>query len=227
MTAEYHLDMEAFSLDEFRHILETERLLPSEAILRDRLAERFSTLESMGIRHMADLTAAIKTKTKLERFAQASGLSKEYLVVLRRRAGSYTPRPIPLQKLVGVDPEVVERLAAVSVRDTRQLFERAKSKAGRSALAREAGVSDDAVLELTKLSDLARPPYVGPAFARLLYEAGVVSIAMLADMDAHELHECLAEAKARTGVYRAALPGVEDMAAWLASVRRLPPAVEY
>lgn len=59
------------------------------------------------------------------------------------------------------------------------MFERAKRKQDRAGLSRLANVPDDAMLELVKLSDLARPPYVGPVFARLLYETGVDTIAKL------------------------------------------------
>jgi hypothetical protein len=227
MANDYHMDLEAFSLAEYRRALETGRLIPSEVILRDGLAERFARLESMGIRSLAGLTAALRTKKKLERFAEQSGIPKDYLTVLRRRAGSYAPRPIALNKLIGIDPGVVERLAEVGVKDTRQLFERAKTVEGRAALAIQADVPEGVMLELTKLSDLARPPYVGPIFARLLYESGIDTIEKLSAMDAQELYDRLVETKVKTGVYRAPIPGVEDMATWLQPVGRLPRVVEY
>jgi hypothetical protein len=223
----YYIDLEQFSLERFQHVLETGRLLPSEAILREGLAEHFAALASNGIRNLADLTSALRTKKKLERFAEASGVPIAYLTVLRRRAGSYTPRPIPLKKLIGVDPGTIDRLAALGVKDTKQLFERARRKADRDELARRAGLSDGEILELVKLSDLARPPYVGPAFARLLHETGVDTLAKLSHESPEGLRAKLVATKARTGTYRAAIPGIDDMVSWLEAVRELPQSIEY
>jgi hypothetical protein len=227
MACDYHIDLESITLDELRTILETGRLLPSEAILKEDLAGRFAVLESMGIRNLQELSEALKTKKRLQQFAQESGLPAEYLTVLRRRAGSYAPKPIPIRKLIGPDPDHVERLAQEGVKDTQQLFDRAKSVPDRAALADQAHIPEGAMLELVKLSDLARPPYVGPAFARLLLESGVDTIAKLAAQTPEGLYRVLVATKAQTGTYRAPIPGVEDMASWLATVRRLPQVVEY
>jgi hypothetical protein len=226
MANQYHMDLERFSLEQFKHILATQRLLPSESILREELPERFATLESMGIQNLADRTGALSTKAKLERFSQASGLPQDYLTMLRRRARSYTPRPIPLKKLPGIDPEHVDRLAALGIANTMQLFERAAYEGDRAELSRMADVPADAMLELVKLSDLARAPYVGPAFARLLYETGVDTIAKVSQQSSEALREKLVATNSERRLYRAAIPGVEDMASWLRSVRELPQVVE-
>ena len=227
MKSQYYIDLEQFSLKEFKHVLETGRLLPSESVLKEEISERFAALESMGIKSLKDLTAALSTKKKLERFSKESGLPRDYLTILRRRAGSYTPRPMPLKKLPGIDSEHVERLAALGIKDTKQLFDRAKSKEDRAELSELADVPDDAVLELVKLSDLARPPYVGPVFARLLYETGVDTIARLSEQPPEAFREILIATNAEKEIYRAPIPGDEDLASWLETVRQLPQAIEY
>jgi hypothetical protein len=216
------MDLEQFSLAQLRDILETGRLLPSESVLKEDLPERFAALESMGIKNLKDLTGASSTKKKLERFSQESGLPKEYLTVLRRRAGSYTPRPIPLKKLPGIDPEHVERLATLGIKDTKQLYERATTKQDRAELSKMADVPDDAMLELVKLSDLARPPYVGPVFARLMYETGIDTIAEVSQQSPEALYEILTVTNNEKQIYKAPIPGGEDLASWLETVRLLP-----
>ena len=227
MANPYHTDLERFSLERFKHILETGRLLPSESILKEEVPDRLAVLESMGIRNLEDLTAALGTKKKLERFSQESGLPKEYLTILRRRAGSYTPRPRPLKKLPGNDPEHAERLAELGIKDTKQLFERAKHKQDRAELSKLAHVPDDAMLELVKLSDLARPPYVGLVFARLLYETGVDTIAKLSQQSPEAFREILVVTNNEKEIYKAPIPGGDDLASWLETVRQLPQAIEY
>ena len=39
MANQYHMDMEQFSLKQFREVLETGRLLPSESILKEEIAD--------------------------------------------------------------------------------------------------------------------------------------------------------------------------------------------
>lgn len=226
MASQYHIDLEQFTLDQFRQDLETGRLLPSEAVLAEKLAERFTVLSAIGIENLRDLAAGLSTKKKRERFAQESGLPIGFLTVLRRRVNSYEPRPIPLAKLPGIDPGHIGRLASVGIKDTMRLFDCAKDELDRAQLARQTEVPDDVLLELLKLSDVARAPYVGPAFARLLIESGVDTIARLAAQSPESLRERLVATKHETGVYRASIPGVEDMASWLNTVRRLPRAIE-
>ena len=227
MTSQYHMDLTQFRLAQFRHVLETSELLPSEQILGEELPERFATLASMGINNLQDLTAALRTKKKLAQFAQESGLPQDYLTVLRRRAGTYTPRPVPLQRMPGVDPVAVERLAGVGIKDSRQLFARVQTRQERDDLAAQAGVPGKALLVLTKLSDLVRAPYVGPVFARLFYEASVDTLGKLATSPPDELAARIRAVNEEKGLTKAALPTAEHMASWLEIVSMIPRAIEY
>lgn len=226
MAGQYHTDLRRFSLERYKRILQTGPLLPSESVLGEEIPERFAVLESMGIGNLKDLTDALSTKKKRERFSQESGLPQDYLTVLRRRAGSYTPRPIPLRKLLGIDPAYIERLAAAGIKDTKQLFEQAQLRQDRTELSGRADVPEDVMLELVKLSDLARPPYVGPVYARLLYETGLDTIAVLSTQQPEALRERLLATKQEKGIYKAAIPSVEDFRSWLEIVRALPQAIE-
>ena len=91
MAEQYHVDLERFSLEKFRHILETGHVLPSHRILKDKISERFAALESMGISNLQELIDALSTKKKIERFSQESGLPQDYLEILKRRTRIYTP----------------------------------------------------------------------------------------------------------------------------------------
>jgi hypothetical protein len=226
MMGAYYRDLETISLEELQQVLETGRLLPSERILREDVPGRIGALASKGIQNLKDLHDALRTKKRLQQFAQQSGLPTEYLTVLRRRAGSYTPRPVPLKKLPGIEAEHIEQLVASGIKDTKQLWERAAGLQDRTELAKEAGVPGEVLLELVKLSDVARAPWVGPAFARLLVDSGVDTIAKLSQQSADGLREQLIATNAETQVYRAPVPGGEDMAHWLDLVRQLPVALE-
>jgi len=227
MDSQYHMELSQFSLQQLRHIVESGDLLPSEQILREEVHQRFAILESMGIRSLKDLMGALSTKRKLERFALESGLPPKYLTILRRRTGLYTPRPAPLKKLPRIAPQYVERLAMVGVKDTRQLFERGKTAQDRAALATEAGVPERVVLELVKLSDLVRAPFVGPVYARWFYEAGADTLEKLAASQAGDLCERMRQVNEDQELTRVQVPAADEMASFLEFIQRIPLAIEY
>jgi hypothetical protein len=226
MDNQYGMDLARFSLDRFRHVLETGTLLPSEQILAEDMADRFEVLASMGIPNLQDLTDRLGTKKKLAHFVVESGLPEKYLVVLRRRAGTYAPKPVPLDKLPGVDHAHVERLAAGGIKHSKHLFERAISRKDRAELAAQADVPKDALLELVKLSDLVRAPYVGPVYARLIYETGADTLEKLAESSPDELLARMIAVNEEQQITKAALPD-EDLGPWLETVKLIPKVIEY
>ena len=223
---QYHIDLEKFSLGEFKRVLETGRLLPSERILGEKITERFAVLESIGIANLQDLTDALSTKKKVERFAQESGLPRDYLVILRRRTGAYTPKPVDLIKFPGIEPQYVERLAAVGIKHSKHLFEQARFKQDRAELAMLADVPGDVLLELVKLSDLVRAPYVGAVYARILYEAGADTLEKLAESAPEELLVRMTAVNEEQQITKAAMPN-EDLGPWLETVKLIPKMIEY
>lgn len=228
MTDQYHIYLEQLDLEWFQDFLEKSNLLPSEKILKEEHAQRFAILEEMGIKHLQDLTRALSTKKKLERFAQESGLPQEYLVILRRRANLYTPRPVPLKKMIGIDPEPIERLAAVGVKNTKQLFERARSKQDRAELSELANVPADVMLELVKLADLVRAAYVGPVYARIIYETGLDTLEKLAECPPEELLTRMHVVNEEKKLTKSALPtSVEEIVLFLEIVKMIPKVIEY
>ena len=226
MADQYHIDLERFSLERFKRILGTSELLPGRRGLKEKIIERFGILESMGISNLKELIAALGTKKKVERFAQESGLPKEYLVVLRREANSYVPKPFNLRGVPGVDPVHIERLSAIGIKNTKHLFERARSRSDRAGLARLAEVPSSDILELVKLSDLARIGGVGPVFARLLYEAGADTLEKFLERSPDELLERLHVIN-QEKEYTRIMPSLKDIAYCIETARELPKVVEY
>jgi hypothetical protein len=223
---QYHVDLAKVSLGEFRRILEAGTLLPSERILGERMDERFAILESAGIANLQDLDDRLGTKKKLAQFAEESGMPEKYLVVLRRRAGTYAPKPVPLNKFPGVDQAHVERLGAVGVKHSEHLFARARLKHERAELAAQVNVPEDALLELVKLSDLVRAPYVGPVYARIIYETGADTLEKLAESEPGDLLARMIAVNEEQQITKAAMPD-EDLGPWLETVKLIPKVIEY
>jgi len=226
MVHQYYIDLEKFSLEKFRHILETSELLPGRKVLKERISERFEILESVGIANLKELIGVLKTKKRLERFSQESGLPKDYLVILRREANSYMPKPVNLKDIPGVAPENIERLASVGIKNTKNLFERARSRSDRAELSKLVEVPGDELLELVKLSDLARIGGVGPVFARLFYEAGADTLEDLSRWAAVELLERLHTINNEQG-YTKVMANLKDVGHCIETARELPKVTEY
>lgn len=226
MADDYYIDLGAFSLERFKEVLETKGLLPGRVILKEQLDERFELLDSMGINNLQQLWDALKTKQRVVDFAAESGLAQEYLVVLRREVGSYIPKPISLKELPDIDAETIERLASAGIKTTKHLFDRAKTKRQRAELSEELDIPPEVVLELIKLSDLARIVGVGPVFARILYEAGVDSLEAFVTQSPEELLDRTQGVIASRG-YTGASLREEDIIYCLETANLLPQVVEY
>jgi hypothetical protein len=134
--------------------------------------------------------------------------------------------PLSLQKFRGVNPDYVDRLAAAGIKNVVQMLEAGQTSSDRQALVEKAGVPIDAILELVKLSDLARVPGMKGIRARLYHDAGVDTIEKLAGWEPEDLRTMLAEFVEETG-FEGIAPLPKEVAFSVATARRLPRIVEY
>jgi predicted flap endonuclease-1-like 5' DNA nuclease len=200
---QYHIDLEKYTLKKFKHNLETRDMIPSRVSLKDNLDERFQVLENAGIINLQELLDVLKTKPKIEQFSQMTGLPIEYLTLLNREAKSYRPNPIRLVKYKSIAKTVVEKLATVGIKNTRQLFNATQEREAMARLADKTDNSIKALVELVGLSDLARVYGVGPVFARMIYDVGIHSIQEFICYSAEdfiEIYETKTHKKADFGV---------------------------
>jgi hypothetical protein len=142
------------------------------------------------------------------------------------RQGRITRKPFALKGFRGVNQEVVARLAAVGIGNVAQMLEAGRTAADRQALAEKAGVPLDAVLELVKLSDLARLGAVKSVRARLYHDAGVDTVEKMARWDPEALRAMLIAFVERTG-FDGIAPLPKEARNAVAAARRLPKIVEY
>jgi hypothetical protein len=121
---------------------------------------------------------------------------------------------------------VVQKLEEQSIKNTKQLFERALSTEQRRELAEAAGIDPDKLRELVRLADLSRVYGVGPVFARLLYDAGVDSVQAIAGAESGLLFDQLAKAYLAAGNSRVDFKE-RDIAFCIQMAKRLPRSLEY
>lgn len=176
MKLKYQIDLQQYSLQKFKRDLRTRQMIPSRLILKDDIESRFKALEDQGITNLKELIDALGTKDKIATFSQASGLTSEYLTLIKREARSYQSNPVRLDKLPGVQQEYLHKLGEAGIKNTRQLFNTAWGETEREQLAHNCGIPSDILDELISLSDLSRVYGVGPVFARMIYDVGITSL---------------------------------------------------
>ena len=135
-------------------------------------------------------------------------------------------KSFPLKDFYGIEADCLKKLAIVGLRNVKEMLEAGKSKAQREKLAQATGIDEAILLELVKLSDLARLPGVKGIRARLYYEAGVDSIENLARWEPDDLRKMVTEFIARTG-FKGIPPLPAEVISTVAHARKLPVVIEY
>lgn len=190
----YSIELSKVPLGEYREVLRRQNLLPARRILLDEIDRNFSALSAQKIDTLAQLKQRLSSPQKLSALAEATGISQEYLVILKREMGSLEQKPIPIGSIPGIDPALLSALESGGVRTTKDCWERG------------AQPSD----ELFCLCDLVRINGVGAAAARAFYAAGFRSVRDVAEAEAGGMLARVTAANARGQYYQAKL-GEKDM----------------
>lgn len=184
----YALDPKAFSLERFFELTGAKCLLPGRVILQESMEERLHVLKNAGINNLHDLISTLKSKEKIAAFSQQSGIPETYLVILRREAGSYFPKPIRLSGFPGIPIEYVLSLESKGINNSEKLYEAVQSEQKRVTLSKQTGIPTDRLMELLSLCDLVRINGVGAIFARIIYETGIETVKQFAKIDVNKMY---------------------------------------
>ena len=190
---DYCLNLSRISLNDYRDLLKQQNLLPGRRMLLDGIDAHFSALAAQNIATLAELRQRLSTPQKLASLAQATGISEEYLTILKREMGSLEQKPIPLTTFPGVDGALVSSLGERGILHSRDYFERG-----------------DQTGELFSLCDLARINGVGAVAARTFFEAGFASVQDVANANAADMLRRVSAVNAERQYYKANL-GEKDM----------------
>jgi hypothetical protein len=134
--------------------------------------------------------------------------------------------PFKLKEFRGVDVGHIERLIALGIKNSDQLLKAGQTKTQRKALANESGIPEKKILELVKLSDLARLPGVKGIRARLYYDAGVDCVEKLAGWEPESLRIMVTKYVERTG-FDGIPPLPKEVSSTIANAKKLPKVVVY
>lgn len=141
--------------------------------------------------------------------------------------------PFKLRDFRGVEAAHIEKLAALGIKNAEQMLSAGRTKEQRAELAKRAGLPQEAILELVKLSDLARLPGVKGIRARLYYDAGVDSVEKFAASrkdtgtvwEPEPLRLMVTAYMERTG-FEGVPPLPKEVSSTIANARKLPKILE-
>jgi hypothetical protein len=133
--------------------------------------------------------------------------------------------PFKLRDFRGVKPEFIARLAVRNIKTTAQILATGATREKRALLAADTGIPQEALLELVRLSDLARLPGVKGIRARLYHDAGVDSVEKMAGWEPEALLIWMEQYVVQTG-FTGTPPLPKEVSSTIANARKLPALVE-
>jgi hypothetical protein len=154
--------------------------------------------------------------------------SNEKMLNLARnlRRQKITQKPFPLKDFRGVNPTHVKKLVNLGIRNVKDMLEAGRTRKKREELATKAGIPAEAILELVKLSDLARIQGVKSIRARLYHDAGVDTIEKMATWNPQKLRIMLIDFVEKTG-FKGIAPLPKEAEFTVAEAKKLARIVEY
>lgn len=186
---QYGIDPRLIGLQEFRELTAGRRMMPSRIVLQEQMDKRFAVLHRNGMEDLGDLLGILGSRSKIEAFSMQTGLSTDYLILLRREARSYLARPFALADFPGIPFEYIELLKSRGLKSTRDFYEKLQTTKQQSEFSHASGIPQYRLEEIFTLCELSRITGVGGVFARILYEANIRSAEDFARMEPYALLE--------------------------------------
>ena len=131
-----------------------------------------------------------------------------------------------LEKIEGISKTHGKKLSRIGIRTTEALLKKGATPKGRKEIEEASGLGHKLILEWVNLSDLFRIKGVGEEYSDLLEEAGVDTVAELAQRRADNLYEKVIEVNAAKKLVRRP-PAAGMIADWIKQAKKLPKVVKY
>ncbi len=131
-----------------------------------------------------------------------------------------------IEEIEGIGPAFGAKLKEAGVTTTDKYFKACRTKADRKALAQQTGIDEAKILKWANMADLFRVKGIGAQYSELLEAAGVDTVKELAQRNAENLTEKMAEVNAEKKLVRL-VPALKSVKNWVAQAKELPRGLEY
>lgn len=130
-----------------------------------------------------------------------------------------------LKEFPGVDRDCVKKLSALGITTVNQLLRAGNTQGKLAAISETSGVPPAAIMELFKLSNLARLPGLKKVRGRLFYEAGLDTLAAIALREPEEVKRILEDYITQTG-FQGSAPTLGEAQFTVKMARFLPEKIK-
>lgn len=204
------MDFSKISIESYKEILNNQSLLPSRKILHQDMDSSFDAIQSCQIKNLVELKNVLSTNKKLSAFSEKSGLSKDYLTILRREIGSIEPKTVLVKEFPEIDEKALSSLAANNIKSSKDYYQLFDSLKDKNEITKTISTSIDIAQELFSLCDIVRINGVGAVAAKSFFDAGYESVYDVANTTAEEMLERVSKVNDIKHYYKAKL-GTKDM----------------
>jgi len=130
-----------------------------------------------------------------------------------------------LEAIAGIGARSATRLRNMGIADTHDLFEAARTRAGRANVSELTTIPATSLLRWVDVIELCRVDGIDPEGAELLAASGVSSLPELRNRKAADLAQRCAEVNARLEIVRFT-PSRQSLQSWIERAAKLTPRVE-
>lgn len=222
----YYLDFSLITIDQYKGKLKKKTMIPSRMILKENLDERFSYFQGLGIKNILELEKILKKKEKVMELAKEKCLSEDFLIALGRELKAIQTKPRKFKDFLGISEETISKLEKNGIKSTKHLYDKVVTKNDRKETAKNTGISEEEILELTKLTDLTRIQWVNGTFASVLYKAGYDTVEKVVKADYEELYNTVKKLNAEQKLYKGNI-GLNDMKILVEAAGEVPQDIEF
>lgn len=183
----YGIELKTIPLADYRNMLKVKELLPGRRMLHENIDGNFNLLIGAGFSDAEALYKALGSPQKLEAVCAKTGISAEYLTLLKRELGGLVAKTVPLEQFPELNASLVSLLKSKGIKSSKDLYEATKGFKNPEKLCELVGVLNEHALEVCALCDFVRVNGVGTLFAHILYAAGYTSVKDIASDNAEHL----------------------------------------
>jgi predicted flap endonuclease-1-like 5' DNA nuclease len=131
-----------------------------------------------------------------------------------------------IEDIEGIGPQYAEKLKAAGITTVEKLLESGATAKGRDELATKTGINSKSILRWVNHADLFRIKGVAGQFSELLEAAGVDSVPELAQRNAENLQQALAQTNDEKHLAKTT-PSLIQVTNWIEEAKTLPKVVQY
>ncbi len=131
-----------------------------------------------------------------------------------------------LVDIEGIGEAYSGKLLSAGISSVEALLESCGAKPARKNLAEKSGISEKRILNWVNRADLARISGVSTQYADLLESAGVDTVPELAQRNAENLQEKMAQCNEETHLVRK-VPSLSQVQSWIAQAKELPRKITH